>query len=345
MQIKIPEKNKRAGVSYAVTNDGLELPVIDLTHPAFQISLDENELQVLSQRFLKDAEGPAKMPAVLRGLVFSFMSKRSVIMRGLMGTSGTFMSGTNTYMMKLGADNLNKSFFSEIDRRIAASPAGLFMRLRLQDMAQLLAEALTPVLNARPKASLHLLNIGGGPAMDSLNALITIQQKHKELLAQRCIFIHSLDVDTIGADFGARALAALLGEGCALHGLLINFEHISFNWSETTQLRNLIESFETEYVVGISSEGALFEYGSDKDIINNLQILNKTTPEDTVIVGSVTRADELGLKANGVGLGSRAALQFRGIEAFTAIANQSGWNVDRVIDRLLSHAVLLNKAK
>ena len=32
---KIPEQNKKPGVCYAVTDDGLELPVIDITHPAF----------------------------------------------------------------------------------------------------------------------------------------------------------------------------------------------------------------------------------------------------------------------------------------------------------------------
>jgi hypothetical protein len=40
-------------------------------------------------------------------LMFSIMRRRSILMRGLMGASGTFMSGMNTYMMKLGSENLN----------------------------------------------------------------------------------------------------------------------------------------------------------------------------------------------------------------------------------------------
>ncbi len=92
-----------------------------------------------------------------------------------------------------------------------------------------------------------------------------------------------------------------------------------------------------------SSEGALFEYGSDEDVTGNLQVLSELAPPDTVVVGSVTRADDLGVKLNGAGLGSRAALQFRGLEAFTALALRSGWKLTRAIDRPLSHDVLLEK--
>jgi hypothetical protein len=41
---RIPEKNNRAGLSYAVTDDGLELPVIDTTHPAFACEMTEAEI-------------------------------------------------------------------------------------------------------------------------------------------------------------------------------------------------------------------------------------------------------------------------------------------------------------
>jgi len=33
MMPRVPELNKKPGVCYAVTDDGLDLPVIDLTHP------------------------------------------------------------------------------------------------------------------------------------------------------------------------------------------------------------------------------------------------------------------------------------------------------------------------
>ncbi len=345
MQPRIPEKNKKAGVCYAVTDDGLELPVIDVTNPAFELLLGESELNTLLQRFHQDVRGPEKLPGFLRPLLFDFMRKRSVLMRGLMGASGTFMSGMNTYMMKLGSDNLNENYFTSIDHRIASSPAGSYMRLRLQDIAHLLADALIPVLDAQPKAAIHLLNIGGGPAIDSLNALILIRKERPDALAERQIYVHSLDLNTNGADFGARALASLLSEGASLHGLRIGFQHISYNWSDPAGLRTLVKSFNSgDNIVAASSEGALFEYGFDDHITGNLRALNEVTPAETVIAGSVTRADDLGRMMNGAGLGSRAALQFRSLEAFSKLVQRAGWKITKVIDRPLSHDVLMEKA-
>ncbi len=341
---RIPEKNKKAGVCYAVTDDGLELPVIDVTNPAFEVSFDERGLEALLQQFLQDVKGQEKTPAFLRQLMFSFMRKRSVIMRGLMVAAGTFMSGMNTYMMKLGADNLNDSYFSDIDRRIAASSAGTYMRLRLQDIAHLIADALIPLLKAREGAALHLLNIGGGCAIDSLNTLILIRKEQSELLTRRQIHIHSLDLNTAGPDFGARALESLLGEGAPLQDLQIKFQHVLYDWADTTGLRNLVKSFvDRQNILAVSSEGALFEYGIDEHIIDNLKTLNEITPADTVTAGSVTRADELGRIANGTRMGSRAAIQFRGLEAFSVLALRAGWVITTRIDRPLSHDILMKK--
>jgi hypothetical protein len=341
----IEEKNKKAGVSYAVTDGGLELPIIDITHPAFEVSLNETEMETLLQQYIQEVRSPQNTPPFLRNLLFGFMRKRSVIMRGLMGASGTFMSGMNTYFMKLGPDNLNKRFFSSIDRRIAASPAGVYMRLRLQDMAHLLTDALVPLLEARKDALLHLLNIGGGAAIDSLNTLILIRKNYPDLLAGRHIFIHSLDQDTSGPNFGSRALVSLRTEGAPLYGLEVSFQHLAYNWSNFAELQSLGSHFNNETsIIGISSEGALFEYGSDEDIAGNLQALGEVTPAGAVVAGSVTRADDLGRMLNGGGLGSRAAIQFRGLEAFKALALHSGWEVRKIIDRPLSHNVLLQKS-
>ena len=43
----IPETNKKQGVCYAVSDDGLELPVIDITHAAFAFEMSEAELSAL----------------------------------------------------------------------------------------------------------------------------------------------------------------------------------------------------------------------------------------------------------------------------------------------------------
>ncbi len=60
MSAIIPEAHKRFGVSYAVTDDGLELPVIDVTHPAFAIAPTDAELAALTDAFSEwsSARGP-----------------------------------------------------------------------------------------------------------------------------------------------------------------------------------------------------------------------------------------------------------------------------------------------
>jgi hypothetical protein len=42
---QMPEKNKRPGVIYPYNREGVELPVIDITHPAFAV---ENNPQALA---------------------------------------------------------------------------------------------------------------------------------------------------------------------------------------------------------------------------------------------------------------------------------------------------------
>ncbi len=284
MQLKFPVMDKKPGLYYALTGDGLELPIIDVTNPAFEISLDDSRQETLIRQYIQEVRGPRRTPAFLRQLLFRFMRQRSVIMRGLMGASGTFMSGMNTYLMKLGPDNLQKPFFSDIDRRIAASPAGTCMRLRLQDVAQLLAEALIPLLRRGKRNPVFLFNIGGGSAMDSLNALIIIQKKQPDLLAKRQIHVYSLDQDSHGPNFGARALAALVAAGGPLDGYQVDFQHVIYDWSKPAELHSLTNSFQAEPgIVAVSSEGALFEYGSDEEIIDNLHTLNMITPPDSMV--------------------------------------------------------------
>ena len=45
MIARIPETKKKPGVCYAPTDDGVELPVIDITHPAFALGLSGEELE------------------------------------------------------------------------------------------------------------------------------------------------------------------------------------------------------------------------------------------------------------------------------------------------------------
>ncbi len=74
-----------------------------------------------------------------------------------------------------------------------------------------------------------------------------------------------------------------------------------------------------------SSEGGLFEYGSDSEIQSNLQTLREF-PEVLAVIGSVTRADEPIQRVRQMG---RAATRPRGLEVFRALNRtaKTGWRL------------------
>src|SRR6476660_3607570 len=168
----VPEAQKRFGVSYAVTDTGLELPVIDVTHPAFAIAPTDAELEALAAAFqemmARQRDATEEQLAALRSML-----EGSILGRGMLAGSGTFLTGLDTYLMKLGPDNLG-AYAAELDRQIARALGPV--RMRLQNVTAFMAEALGPALDSAPGAPLHLVNIAGGPAIDSLNALILVRQ-------------------------------------------------------------------------------------------------------------------------------------------------------------------------
>lgn len=107
-------------------------------------------------------------------------------------------------------------------------------------------------------------------------------------------------------------------------------------------MAGLLKTFQdVPAVVAASSEGALFEYGSDQDIAGNLRAFYEGTPPDAIVAGSLTRADATGRFLNS---SSRAAIQLRGPDAFLALIQPAGWCLAQRIDRPMSHDLLLRKA-
>lgn len=315
------------------TDDGLELPVIDLTDPAFAFNPTEQQLSRLAESYAKEAALREQIPEHVRAALAA-----SIVGRGLMAAKGTFLSGLNTYILKLGGDNL-KEPFNDIDRRIVDSFPSMAVRLRMQDVAQLLSESLAPQLGQQPAAPLLLINIAGGPAADSWNTLILLRDAAGDLLVNRRILIAVLDEDPGGPRFGARAVEALRGPGGHLEGLNIEVKHVPYNWSQPKRLRDILPGLGvSESICAASSEGALFEYGADTHIIDNLRALREITPAETVVAGSVTRKDQ-------PGAGSRmtigAAVVPRTIAEFGTLVSNSGWSLDSVRSRPFSFNVRL----
>lgn len=334
----IPETNQQPGVHYAVTADGVELPIIDITHPAFALAVSDNDQRGLIDQFMRTDQPLAKLPRFLRRWLLRIILRDSVLAQGLRRAEGAVLGGMSTYLFKLGPENLG-SYAKPIDRRIAAALPALAMRLRVQDMASLLADTVLPALQANPRRPLHFINIAGGPALDSINALLLLQRDHPDSLAERPVMIEVLDPDRAGPTFGARALAALQAADAPLHDVRASFRAVSYDWTRPDDLALVLAAARAgNAVIAGSSEGGLFEYGTEDAIVANLQALHRGGGDSVIMAGSVTRADAPIQRLHQT---SSVATIPRGLDAFRTLVGRAGWSVMRAIERPFSDHVLL----
>jgi len=331
-------RRKQPGLAYAVTEDGLELPVLDVTHPAFACELHAEKQALMLARFLEEQRRFARLPRWVQRTLSRFFLRGSRIGRGLRRAERGYLDGMTTYLFKLGPQNLG-SYAVAVDRKILGSLPAISVRLRASDMARLLAEGVAAQLREDERRPLHFVNIGGGPATDSLNALLVLQRDRPGLLVERSIAIWVLDRDSHGPAFGARALEALLAPGGPLAGLSVRFEHVAYDWTEPGRLApTLTAARRAGALVAASSEGALFEYGSDDDITRNLRALSASLDAGSFMVGSFTRDDEA---IRVLKLTSTTATRPRASAAFAELVEAAGWRVVSSISRPFSDQVRL----
>jgi hypothetical protein len=336
MPITTPNPSGAFKTITAMTADGYELPVIDVTHPAFAVDDSPEAVGALRAAFIESERRRRRVPKFLMSLFIRLAARRSLLLHALMRSDAAFLGGLSTYVLKLGADNLVAPFDDRVDRQVAGSPAGVAIRVRLQQTARLLAQGLEQDLVTRPGVPLHLINIGGGSAIDSLNALILLRRSAHDALA-RPVKIHVLDLDTRAPEFGANALTALRAADGPLAGQNIRLTHQHYAWDDTEPLARLLDELSTEpAIIAASSEGALFEYGNDDAVIGNLRVLRAHAVRP--VTGSVTRADDVTIETL---TNSRFKLVPRGIEKFSALVGRAGYRVARVEPALLSDQVLL----
>ncbi len=69
MNIRIPEKNKKPGVYYAVTQDGVELPIVDITNAVFTPGLRQPDLPGFTGASVRYMENWARLPGFARRLM------------------------------------------------------------------------------------------------------------------------------------------------------------------------------------------------------------------------------------------------------------------------------------
>jgi hypothetical protein len=350
-RIPVPPKSKKPGLAYAYDGEGLELPVIDLSHPAF--ALDPSEGEILSRVDAAIAEMRAFSSPSLRSrakrALFSLLSRRSVLVRSIGSSSGGYLGGLATYRVKLGPGNLGPGWAGAIDRSVADSLPCYSARLRLRDSASLLAEVAREALSAaRPGAALALVNVAGGAAMDSLNALILLRSRDPAALEGRRLDIYVLDRDEAGPAFAARALGALMAEGLPLHGLDARLTYLPYDWSDAGALRDLAEELGRERAAcALSSEGGLFEYAGDEAIAANLRAAaeglssgcgSRSLPP---WVGTISRVEGPAAFLNGA---SGAALRLRPRPELEAAVAAAGYRLTRTLDCPLSTVFSLGSA-
>src|SRR5262245_10231473 len=336
MQSHLPAGDSRA-VVFATTADGLRLPVIDVTHPAFAIPDDSASLAAKRDAILAWDRRNRRMPAIVTRLLMRLAARRSLLLRKILASDSGYLDSITTYMVKLGADHLPPGFDGPMDRKVAAAPHLVLIRLRMQQLARLLAEALVARLGDAPDAPLHLVNIAGGPALDSTNALIILARTHATLL-HRPVAIHVVDAQQDGPASGARALLALRAPEGPLHGLDVQFQQHAYDWNDTAPLAHLLAGLAaTGAVIAVSSEGGLFEYGTDDAIVANLTALARAGVP--IVAGSVTSSSEVRKRMIALA-GFR--LFARGLEGFAPLAERSGYAIaESRTATMLSEQVLL----
>ncbi len=273
-------------------------------------------------------------------LMLRAAARRSRLVRALFQSDTGYLDSLSTYVLKLGADNLVPPYDSPTDRRVASSPHVQLVRLRMQQIAHLMASGLAEDL-AGSAAPLRLVNIGGGPALDSINALIVLRRVHPELL-QRPVRIDVFDANTDGFFFGANALEALKADGGPLAAADVGMHHHDYDWDRPAALEGHVGKLVAAgAIIAASSEGALFEYGSDEAIVANLKALNAGGSGVRLVAGSVTGAGDLRQRMIAQ---TRFKLYPRGVEGFAPLAAAAGLRIVRIAPAFLSEQVLLRPA-
>jgi len=329
MDVRLPVKHRRPGVCYAVTDDGVELPVVDITSTEFPVGVAAEELDAFAADSLRFMDRWAKVPGGMRRL----LARRSHLMREAAASGTGFMTGMATYLNKLGPDNLG-DWATGTDRRAAAMLPAVAVRVRLRQVARLVADAIAalPAAESAADRTVHLVNLGGGTAVDSLNALLLLAAERPDALAGCSFAVEVLDLGREGPDFGARALAALQAPGAPLAGVDASLRFHGYDWSRAGDLPEVltdagVPADGTPAVV--SSEGGLFEYAGDDDVVANLRALGEACPSGTVVVGSAFRETAVVTTMRRM---SGMTFVSRSPERLDELGSPGGWHVDRLLE-------------
>ena len=331
----VVEKNKIPGISYAFTKDGIELPVLDITNPLFISSIDEEKLERTIRKVAPEARKRAESFNKIPVFIKRFLSKRSFIMAGMMEmiSGNEYVSGLNTMIMKLGPGLIGKGSKKLLDRFGSGAVGAVMVRMRTRDTSVFIADSIKNVLKEYPGKNLCLINIGGGTATDSLNSLILVQKSEPGVISDINIELNILDIDDYGPYFAIRSTEELISENGVLRGINLSCRHIIYNWKNASSLGELLMS-RNDWITLFSSEGGLFEYGEEEDILNNLKIISENITNQTSISGSLVK-DAINVDpifSETLDITTIKPMQY-GMEGLIRLADKSGWKISNTSDR------------
>jgi hypothetical protein len=328
-------KNKIPELSYVFTSNGIELPVLDIAHPYFVSCTDEETLKKLLPYVEKNAEKNAEKFNKLPAFIKRFFINHSFAMAELLQVErqNEFASGITTIMMKLGPKLIGKGKKRFLDRQMNKGFGALLIRMRARDISKCQAEALMPLLIKSHGKDLCFINIAGGAASDSINALFLIQNMDSAILKDRKIEINVLDIDTFGPSFAESSITALKAPGGRFNDLNISFRHIHYDWNSTEKLKELLAE-RKEWLQICSSEGGLFEYCSDDVIMQNLNILYSHSNDDIVIAGTLlldVKTIDAGM-LTALTISTNIKPRLLGIEGLKRIVEHNKWKIKNIIE-------------
>src|SRR5215467_8215892 len=104
MQSHLPAGGSHA-IVFASTADGLRLPVIDVTHPAFAVPDDPTSLAARRDAFLAWDRRNRRMPRIVMRLLMRLAARRSLLLRTMLTSDNGYLDSISTYMLKLGVDH------------------------------------------------------------------------------------------------------------------------------------------------------------------------------------------------------------------------------------------------
>lgn len=311
-------------IRFANTAQGRRVPILDYRLGEFRHRAPGAIQQLGSLAVLRALKWMP--PAGRRWLGTRSEVLKNLLLRG--NEEGGFFSGPATYLAKLGP---KAPHASRLDRLAAGSVQSIESARRGYAIARLERDVLA--FFAKTAASpLHVLNIGGGPASDNLNALLLWKAEQAE--SQSAYFarggsvaIRVLDGDSDGVTLGQNCLSVLQQAGAPLGGQPVTLEWTPYNWEQPQTFAALLS--QARGPVLLTAEGSLFEYASDEIVTAHLAHLAAYRGGPVAVVGSVFREkSEISLVARRMlGLSPHLGWQLRGLEGLQKLAAKSGWAV------------------